>query len=325
MPTTKNIVLLYKNSTSIPDQVIEMLKARVPCGFALQVCDALTSDQERRSLLQKAEYVIVYSVPLNDFDVMGSVKLVQLLSAGSDLLDLEQFQRLGIPIANNGSVNAWTVAEHAVLLMLSVLRKLPTHHNSMQEGVWLGHKHALSIRELRNKQVGIIGFGNIGQSVARIVSGFQGKVRYYSNVRVSSDVENELDAQWMPLPELLKTSDIITIHTPLVDSTREMLSHDEFGLMKSNAILINTARGAIINETALLNALDNKVIAGAGLDTFVTEPRAEENPFTGRDNVVLTPHIAGTSIDNWDRRIDYCFSNIQSSLHGKPLKSVINR
>lgn len=324
MPSTQSIVLLYKNSSSIPDLVIEQIKSSVPAGFALHLCDDTTSDEERRSKLASAEFVIIYSVPFNDFDVLHNVKLVQLLSAGSDLLDLGRFRQLDIPVANNGSVNSWTVAEHAVLLMLSLLRKLPAHHNSMQNGDWLGHKHALSLGELRDKQVGIIGFGHIGQAVAHIVAGFKGKVAYYSRSRIVPETEQSLNATWMPLDQLLTTSDIITLHTPLVTETRQMLSFEQFSLMKRNALLINTARGAIVHEPALIDALDQGLIAGAALDTFAVEPLPADNPFINRDNVILTPHMAGTSIDNWQRRIDYCFANILRSVHGEALHSVIN-
>ncbi|MCE7644413.1 NAD(P)-dependent oxidoreductase [Vibrio fluvialis] len=325
MSPAKTIALLYKNSSSIPPQIIEAMKQRTPTGFTLEICDAQTSDDRRQAILKDAEFVMVYSVPLDDYDVLGAVKLVQLLSAGSDLLDVGKFRQLDIPVANNGSVNSWTVAEHTVLLMLGLLRKLPLHHNSMQHGIWLGHQHALSMRELRGKQVGIIGFGHIGQSVAQIVAGFQGNVCYYSRSQAPLDVEQQHNARWMPLNELLQTSDIITIHTPLLESTKSLLSYDEFQQMKPSSLLINTARGAIVDEAALVHALDNHLIAGAALDTFITEPLAKDNPFIGRENVIVTPHVVGTSIDNWERRIQFCFSNILRSLHGEPLHSVINR
>ena len=325
MAPIKKIVLLYKNSSSIPDEIIQSMRDKIPEGFELSVCDISTPAEKRRTWLKEAEYVINYSVPFEDFDVIGSVKLFQLLSAGADLLNLQMFQELNIPVANNGSVNSSTVAEHAVLLMLSLLKKLPLHHNSMQEGDWIGHQHALQLRELRDKQVGIIGFGNIGQTVARIVSGFKGKVCYYDPFRASADVEKELNAQWVELQDLLKMSDIITIHMPLLKETRDLINYDEFKVMKPSALLINTARGPIINETALLDALDKNLIAGAGLDTFNTEPLTKENPFIGRDNVILTPHIAGTSIDNWERRIDFCFTNILRAEHGEALKAVISK
>ncbi|WGY46856.1 NAD(P)-dependent oxidoreductase [Vibrio sp. ABG19] len=324
MPSPQSIVLIYKNSSSIPELVIEQIKSSVPTGFALHLCDQTTSDEERRSKLANTQFVMIYSVPFNDFDVLHNVKLVQLLSAGSDLLDLDRFTQLDIPVANNGSVNSWTVAEHAVLLMLSLLRKLPAHHNAMQNGDWLGHQHALSLGELRDKQVGIIGFGHIGQAVAHIVAGFKGKVNYYSRSRIATETEQSLNATWMPLDQLLTASDIITLHTPLVAETRKMLSFEQFSLMKRNALLINTARGAIIHEPALIEALDQGLIAGAALDTFAVEPLPAANPFTNRDNVILTPHMAGTSIDNWQRRIDYCFANILRSVHGEALHSVIN-
>jgi len=325
MSPKRKVVLLYKNNTSIPDEIIQSMKRKLPKGFELLVCDMTISVEKRRIWLKEAEYVIAYSVPFEDFDVIDSIKLFQLLSAGADLLNLQMFQERNIPVANNGSVNSSTVAEHTVLLMLSLLRKLPLHHNSIQDGTWIGHQHAMQLRELYDKQVGIIGFGHIGQTVARIVSGFQGKVCYYDPFKVTAEIEKDLNAQWVEMKDLLKMSDIITVHMPLLRSTRNLLSYDEFELMKPSALLINTARGPIINEAALLDALNQNLIAGAGLDTFNTEPLTNDNPFIGRDNVILTPHIAGTSVDNWERRIDFCFANICRSYRGEPLKAVINQ
>ncbi len=325
MTRNKKIVLLYKNSASIPNQIIQNMQEKTPHGFELAICDMDTPAAKRRAWLKEAQYIVAYSVPFEDFDVIDSVKFVQLLSAGADMIDLAIFNDMNIPVANNGSVNAWTVAEHAMLLMLSLLKKLPTHHNSMQDGIWLGHQHALELRELRDKQVGIIGFGHIGQTVARMVGGFDAKVAYYDPFKAKPEVEKRLNAQWMELDELLKTSDIMTIHMPLLEQTRNLLSDNEFKLMKPSALLINTARGAIINQTALINALDQNLIAGAGLDTFETEPLTGDNPFIGRSNVILTPHIAGTSIDNWTRRINFCFDNILRVQNGEAPNALLNK
>ncbi|MBF9002112.1 NAD(P)-dependent oxidoreductase [Vibrio nitrifigilis] len=325
MKTAKKIVLMYKGSNSIPEQIINRIRDKTPAGFSLLISDNHTSELERRTMIEGAEYIINYSVPFDDFDKATSLRFVQLLSAGADLLDLERFKQMDIPVANNGSVNAPTVAEHTILLMLSLLKKLPEHHNSMKNKEWLGHQHALNLGELCGKTVGIIGFGHIGQRVARAIKAFNGQVVYTDRHHASEKVEQEFDAKWLPLNELLQTSDIITFHIPLFESTRNMIDKAQFSLMKPTALLINTARGPIINRAALLEALNNHTIAGAGLDAFHNEPLPADDELRNKDNVILTPHIAGTSIDNWERRIDFAFANILDVENGYRPHSIINR
>lgn len=324
MLTSKKIVLMYKGNKSIPDLIIERIKEGTPEGFSLYVCTNDTPVDERRAMIDGAKYLVNYSVPFEDFDKARSLRFVQLLSAGADLLDLDHFKQLNIPVANNGSVNAPTVAEHTILMMLSLLKKLPTHHNSMVNGEWLGHKYALELGELCSKRVGIIGFGNIGQRVARIVKAFGGEVVYTDRGPVDKSIEEEFNTQWLPLDELLKTSDIITLHMPLFESTRNMIDAEQFAMMKPTALLINTARGPIVNQDALINALKNHTIGGAGLDAYHTEPLPADDELRALDNVILTPHMAGTSIDNWQRRIDFAFDNIESVEKGIRPNAIIN-
>ena len=322
MPNTQHILFIHRKE-SIPDLIMESFKSRVTEGFSLATCERDDPAEDRRAKVAAADYIVAYGVPFDDLDVAKSVKLMQLLSAGFDRLDLDAFRAAGIPVANNGGANAPTVAEHAMLLMLAVYKKLPLHHNAMQEGRWIGHGEALNMRELRGKQVGIIGFGKIGQEVARMASGFQTKIAYHDVFKASADTEKSLAATYMPLDELCRTSDIITIHTPLNDATRGIVNAEMFGLMKPSAIFINTARGKVMDEPALIAALDAGKIMGAGLDCFWNEPLEPGSKLLGRDNVVVTPHNAGTSLDTWWRRLDFAFANIARVSRGEaPLATV---
>lgn len=322
MADSQKIVFLYREA-SVPGQIIEAAKSQTPDGFALELCGATTPDAERREALATADYIVAYGVPFDDLDVAKSARLFQLLSAGFDRLDLKAFADAGIPVANNGGANAPTVAEHAVLLMLSVFKKLPLHHNALQGGEWLGLREALRMRELRGKQVGIVGFGRIGREVARIVNGFLASPVYYDAVDAPQPVEEELKVRKMNLPELLATSDVVTLHTPLNDATRGLIGADELAAMKSTAILINTSRGPVVKEADLVRALDDEIIAGAGIDVFEEEPTATDNPLFDRDNVVTTPHYAGTTLDTWSRRLEFAFSNIVRVSRGDaPLSTV---
>lgn len=319
----KTILLLYRNKKSIPDEIIQTAKDKVPTGFRLVVCDETEADETRRELIRQASYIIAYTVKFNDFDIADSVKIFQLLSAGFDTLDIDQFKNQGIPVCNNGGVNATTVAEHVVLLILSLFKRLPVHHQKLQQGVWLGHQHALQLRELKNKKVGILGFGHIGQEVARKLSGFDVELTYFDPCPVAADIEKRYQIKRIEFIDLIKNSDIITVHLPLFEKTKGLIGKTEFDLMKASAIIINTARGPIVDEAALVEALDSGKLAGAGLDVYTREPLEADSPLIGRENVVVTPHIAGTTIDNWFRRLDFSYENILRVEAGKePLARV---
>jgi phosphoglycerate dehydrogenase-like enzyme len=318
----QKIVLLFKKS-SIPDPILKQAQEQTPKGFTLTLCEAATPDTERRKQIGTADYLIAYGVGFEDFDVAKSVKLFQVLSAGFDRLDLGKFKSLDIPVANNGGANAPTVAEHAVLLMLSVYKKLPLHHATMQNGKWLGHSEALRMRELRDKQVGIVGFGHIGRETARNVRGFLATVAYYDPLGAPPEVERQLSAKRMELDELIRTSDVISVHTPLNKATHGLFGAKAFAAMKPTAIFVNTSRGPVVDEAALIAALDAGQIAGAGLDVFAEEPLAADSPLLHRDNVVVTPHIAGTTLDTWARRLGFGFGNVVRVAGGeRPLAEV---
>ena len=310
MSNSKNIVFLY-SASHVPDIIAESAKSKVPDGFSLIFCENKTADAERRAALAKADYVMAYAVGFEDFDVVGQARLFQLLSAGYDRFDLAAFAELGLPVATNGGANAPTVAEHALLLILAVYKKLGMHDRTMRAGEWVGMREALSMRELRGKQVGIVGFGKIGRLLAEMVGGFRTKVVYYDVQAAPAEVERALNARRVELDELMETSDVISLHTPLNDATRGLIGAQTLARMKSTAIIINTGRGPVVDEAALYEGLRDGAIAGAGLDVFESEPLAADSPLLTLDNIVVTPHIAGTTLDTWTRRLDFAFGNFQ--------------
>jgi phosphoglycerate dehydrogenase-like enzyme len=322
MSNNKKIVFLYSGS-HVPDVIIESAKSKVPDGFSLIFCENKTPDAQRRAALADADYVMAYAVGFEDFDVVGQARLFQLLSAGYDRFDLNEFSKLDLPIATNGGANAPTVAEHALLLILAVYKKLGMHDRTMRGGEWVGMREALSMRELRGKQVGIVGFGKIGRLLAEMVGGFRTNVVYYDVQAAPAEIERELNAKRVELDELMATSDVISLHTPLNDATRGMIGAQTLARMKSTAIIINTGRGPVVNEAALYEGLRDGAIAGAGLDVFESEPLAADSPLLTLDNIVVTPHIAGTTLDTWTRRLDFAFGNFQRVDGGAPAESLI--
>jgi phosphoglycerate dehydrogenase-like enzyme len=190
-----------------------------------------------------------------------------------------------------------------------------------EKGEWAGNDYMSRAYMINEKTVGLLGLGNIGRNVGKIVkNGFGATVQYYDVRRLPEDVEKELGFKFVGVDELLATSDIISVHVPLLPSTEGMINREALAKMKSTAILINAARGPIINEKDLIEALQNKVILGAGLDTFTEEPLNPSSPLLTMDNVVCTPHAAGNTVDNEINMVKLCLSNIAKYDAGEELR-----
>ena len=201
-----------------------------------------------------------------------------------------------MPVANNGGANAISVAEHALMLMLAVSRKVIWQHANVSGGRWRGNGPAPRMYELYNKTLGIVGLGTIGKKVARLAQAFGMRVQYYDIVRLSEDAEDALGVRFRLLRELLRSSDVVSLHVPLNASTRAMIGAGELALMKPSGVIVNTSRGPVVDEPALTRALSGGKLFGAGLDVFDREPPPADNPLLKLDNVVLTAHFAGPDL-----------------------------
>jgi phosphoglycerate dehydrogenase-like enzyme len=240
------------------------------------------------------------------------LKLIQLISAGYDRVDLEAARAAKMPVANNNGANSVAVAEHTLLLILAVARKLVWHHNNVVASKWrIGDFAANRMYEVQGKTLGIVGLGNIGKKVARRAQAFDMRVQYYDVLRLTEDEEDALGVRFVLFEELLRTSDVVTLHVPLGDRTRGMMGARQFALMKPTAIFINTCRGPVVDEDALYKALTSKQILAAGLDVMVEEPPKANHPLFKLDNVTLTPHTAGPTWENWAKAFRNAFDNIQ--------------
>jgi len=191
----------------------------------------------------------------------------------------------------------------------------------VKSGRWRGNDVAsVRLYELHGRTLGIIGLGNIGKKVARLAQGFGMAVQYFDVARLSEDAADTLGVKFRLFNEVLRTSDIVSLHVPLIPSTRHMMGAAQFRLMKQTAYLINTCRGPVVDEPALYEALTNGTIAGAGLDVFDQEPPPANNPLFTLDNVILTPHYAGPTWDNQSARFRNGFDNVERVARGeKPL------
>jgi phosphoglycerate dehydrogenase-like enzyme len=246
------------------------------------------------------------------------LKLVQTLSAGYNTYDLEAARAAGVPICNNGGANATAVAEHAILLMLAVARKLIWQHEGVVSGRWRGNDfNATKLYELEDKVLGIVGLGNIGKKVARRARAFDMRIQYFDIHRLTVDQEDALGVRFALFTELLKTSDIVTLHVPLDRSTHNLIGERELALMKPTAILINTCRGPVVDEKALYEALRNDRILGAGIDVMVEEPPKPDHELFQLKNAIYTPHAAGPTWDNHWKRWRNAFDNCQRVARGQ--------
>jgi len=292
-------------------EVVNLFRERFQGKFEI------IEDAEKQNLepLKDAEYIVNRVFPMDRtlFDQAKSLRMVQKWGSGTDKLDIAYAGELGIPVVNCVGINAIPVAEMAVLLMLASYRHIIPQAARFKKGEWPRDEYARKSYLLHGKVVGLLGFGRIGQQVSKILhEGFGCEIQYYDAFRLPSGREAELGVRYVDRDTLARSSDIISLHIPLMEATRGTVDRNFFKMMKPTAILINTARGGIVDEPALIEALQSGEIAGAGLDTFSTEPFPPSSPLFQLENVVATPHCAGNTADNDARMAECCMESILS-------------
>lgn len=318
--TVASIVFIH----GLPKRIVDLIVSFNPEGFTTDVIDGATPEAQQAAAVKNADFIMTYRAKLSEGVLRSAVnaRLVQILSAGYDGVNLKLLRELKLPCANNGGANSWAVADHAVLAMLALYRRLDAADRAVREGRWSAAIDGTNTFEMAGKVVGILGFGNIGQKVARRVRSFDASVQYYDLVPPVPERERELQATRVSLDALFRTSDIVTCHAPLTNDTRHIVNRERLASMKPTALLINTSRGPVVDEAALVEALQQKRIAGAGLDVFEIEPVDRHNPLLAMDNVVVTPHSAGTTWDTWARRAEFAYRNFKRVWAGEPPEAV---
>jgi phosphoglycerate dehydrogenase-like enzyme len=241
------------------------------------------------------------------------LRLISLWGTGTDNIDLVAAERYGVTITNTPGVSAFSVAEHALALMLAGARGIPRQDAATREGGWPRGQGM----ELRGKTLGILGLGAIGRRMAELGGAIGMRV-----IAWTVHPNPAFGVELVEFDQLLRSSDVVSIHLRLSGQTEGIIGAREFGLMKETAILVNTARGAIVDESALVDALTTKRIAGAGLDVFTTEPLPGGHALTKLSNVVLTPHSAGITPEALDAGLQLAVSNVESFLEGRPMNVV---
>lgn len=278
-----------------------------------------TQPSETLSRVQDRDIVITNKVVLDKATLEKSphLKLICVAATGMNNIDLSAAQELNIQVKNAVDYSTSSVAQLTFAVLLQLINNVPYFDNYVKSGAYSNSDIFThlgpSYYEISGKQLGIIGLGNIGRQVAKIASAFGAKVVYYS----TSGKNNNPDYKRLELDEFLATSDIITIHAPLTYQTRNLIAYPQLQKMKPSALLINVGRGGIIEETDLAKALNENLIAGAGLDVFALEPIKPDNPLLYLENpakLVLTPHIAWSSQEARILLMDKVIQNIQAFL-----------
>jgi D-3-phosphoglycerate dehydrogenase len=305
----------------LPAAMRELMAGQKPEDLDLVFVDT-PEEEEKVAKAQEADYILCSWTPVSGKVIESArrLKLIQKYGIGVDKIDLPAAANRSIPVCIAAGVNAVAVAETAITLMLAVYKRLCVAHNSLRAGHWLKWELRTGCYELWQKTVGLIGGGAIGRAVGkRLSKGFECRVLYYDLFRLTQETEEAVGMTYTSREELLRQSDIVSLHVPLTPETRGMMNARAFSLMKPTAVLINTARGAVVDEPALIEALQKRRIASAGLDVFAKEPPDRDNPLLQMDNVVVMPHNGGGTVDTMKRVIGHSFENILRVEAGEPL------
>ena len=290
----------------------EILERAVPDGFELEMLESV-SQQELEGKVKEADYLLVSGRLKINRTVLGNaqnIKMIQRTGVGLDSIDLEYIRNHDVPFYVNKGVNAQSVAEHTILLMLASLRNLVEINENTKRGIWKKQAQGVCTHELCGKTVGLIGMGAIGRKVAGMLKAFGAEVLYNDVSKMKQEDENALGIKFSTREEIIEKSDIISLHCPLTDDTRHMINDRAVNKMKNGVILINTARGGLIDEAALINGIKNGKIAGAGIDVYEKEP-VDNSEVLNLQNVITTPHIGGVTYDSFYQMMYQAMRNIE--------------
>ena len=302
-------ILFTNKYTGVP---LEIVKSELPRGFEA----AFLAEQTQEALCgqaAEADYILAggrLKITGEALENATRLKMIQRSGVGLDALDLNAIKEKGVPLYVNQGVNAESVAEHALLLMLACLRRLTVIDRNTKNGIWKKQEQGIQTAELKGKTVGLIGMGNIAGALVGLLKPFRVNILYHNLFQMPAEYEAENNMTFVGLDRLLSASDIVSVHCALTDETRNLINAESIQKMKTGAALINTARGEIVDPAALAEALRTGKLAYAALDVHAKEPIPEDYPLKGIENVILTPHIAGVTADSFRAMMHDAFRNI---------------
>ena len=263
---------------------------------------------------------------------ISSIRMIQSAGTGYDKVDTASAARYDIPVANSPGANITTVAEFTIAMMITLQRRISIADRDIKAGNYGPIREKLftgGLKEISDLHLGLVGFGAIGRKVAQVAGLLGARVSYFDVIRPDHTIEEQLQVIYKNFEDLLRTSDAISIHTPLTKQTYHLIGRKELSLMGPGSILINTARGEIVAPDALAEALEGEDLAGAAIDTLYPEPPPPDHPLlnlskAAQDRLLITPHIAGTTKSAFQRMLSQAVANIAAVAAGHPPKYVVN-
>jgi len=315
----------------IPSEGLELIREY----YDVEVWDRYTPPP-REVLLEKIRHVDALVTLLTDridrevLDNAPRLRIIAQYAVGYDNIDVDYATQRGVYVTNTPGVLTDATADLTWALLLAAARRIVEADRFVRSGEWWRtgtgwHPLMMLGYQVSGKTIGIIGMGRIGQAVARRAKGFGMRILYYQRHRLPEELERELGAQYVDLETLLRESDFVTIHVPLTKETYHMIGERELRLMKPTAILVNTARGAVVDEQALIRALRERWIAAAALDVFTQEPLPPDHPLTKLDNVVLAPHIGSATYETRSAMARLVAENLIAFYRGEVPPTLVNR
>ena len=262
-----------------------------------------SSMEEKCELVRDADILLsdpahMNPIPRQIIEAAKNLRLIQCYTIGFDDIDIKYARGRGIPVANSAGILSKPIAEYTIMAAMYLSKSIEYARSELIKGNWV-HMELMSgpkmPLEFGSLTLGIIGCGSIGQEVARVAGIFGTRILYYNRSKLDESIENSLGLEYYPLEDVLRFSDVVSVNVPLTDETRGMIGVDEIGLMKKGAILINTARGEVVDVHALANAVKSGHLRGAAVDVFENEPSIQDCPLIGLENVILTPHCSAIS------------------------------
>ena len=309
----------------IPEIGINLLKEK----FEIEVNpeNKVLSKDELKEAVKGAAAILSLLTDKIDSEVLDAagnqLKVVANYAVGYDNIDVKSAQQKNVMVTNTPGVLTEAVAEHAITLMLSVSKSIIAADKYVREGEYKQWEPMGFLGpQVTGKTLGVVGLGRIGSMVAKIGHSGLGMNILYYDVKKNEDFEKDVDAKFSELDEVLKSSDFVSVHVPLLPATKHLINKEKFSLMKKTAILINTSRGPVVDEIALIEALKSKQIWGAGLDVFENEPELSLG-LADLPNVVLTPHTASATIEARDAMSKMCAENIIAVLEGQTPPNLV--
>ena len=318
---------IYVSTNEVPARALDLLRGsgevRVYEGTAAPPRDVLLKEVADADALF---CILTEKVDPELFARAGRLKVVANMAVGFDNIDVAEATRKGVMVTNTPEVLTETTADATFALVLAAARRISEGDRLIRRGGWTLRWSPMMMvgHDVYGKTLGIYGLGRIGAAVARRASGFGMKLIYYDAAR-NKDLEEKLGVRYVPFDELLQESDFLTVHVPLLPTTRKSIGERQLGLMKKTAYLVNTSRGQVIDEAALVRALKEGRIAGAGIDVFEDEPLGPGNELTKLENAVLTPHLASASIETRTEMAMMAARNVVAALKGEVPPNLVNK